>query len=46
MNVFKAVQPALLYLVRGCFIFSLLPSYLNGNLEELWEYNEENTIED
>jgi minor histocompatibility antigen H13 len=46
MNVFQAAQPALLYLVPGCFAFSLLPAYLSGDFEELWNYNEENTIEE
>jgi minor histocompatibility antigen H13 len=46
MNVFQAAQPALLYLVPGCFLFSLLPAYLSGDFEELWNYNEENTIEE
>jgi minor histocompatibility antigen H13 len=46
MNVFQAAQPALLYLVPGCLLFSLVPAYFNGDFEELWNYNEDTTLED
>jgi minor histocompatibility antigen H13 len=44
MVVFKAAQPALLYLVPGVFIGSMLPAYLNGYFKELWEFDEEKVM--
>lgn len=46
MVVFKAAQPALLYLVPGVFIGSMLPAYINGYFKELWEFDEEKVMEE
>lgn len=46
MIAFKAAQPALLYLVPGVFISSLFVAVVNGQLKELWEFNEEKVIEE
>jgi minor histocompatibility antigen H13 len=45
MLIFKAAQPALLYLVPGCLLFSILPAYLKGDFNELWDYNEDAFLE-
>jgi minor histocompatibility antigen H13 len=41
MFVFKAGQPALLYLVPACLIFSLTVAFFRSELTELLEYSEE-----
>jgi minor histocompatibility antigen H13 len=41
MFFFQAAQPALLYLVPGCLISSLLVAVISGDLKGLWEFNEE-----
>jgi minor histocompatibility antigen H13 len=46
MVVFQAAQPALLYLVPGCLLFSIIPAYLNGDFNELWDYSEDSTLEE
>ena len=44
MTVFKAAQPALLYLVPGCLFSSILTAYANGKMTELWAFDEEKVI--
>eukprot|EP00003_Mantamonas_plastica_P008422 TRINITY_DN1737_c0_g1_i3.p1 TRINITY_DN1737_c0_g1~~TRINITY_DN1737_c0_g1_i3.p1 ORF type:complete len:208 (+),score=83.57 TRINITY_DN1737_c0_g1_i3:217-840(+) len=39
MHWFKAAQPALLYLVPTCLIFSLLPAMARGELMVLWNFS-------
>lgn len=41
MNIFRAAQPALLYLVPGCLLTSLLTSVVRGDFNQLWNFNEE-----
>ena len=41
MFFFQAAQPALLYLVPGCLISSLLTAVVSGDLKGLWNFNEE-----
>ena len=41
MNVFKAAQPALLYLVPACLSASFISAQLQGNFTALWKYSEE-----
>lgn len=46
MIVFKAAQPALLYLVPACLSSSLLCAAVRGELKELFEYSEEEEEEE
>lgn len=46
MIVFKAAQPALLYLVPACLGSSLLCAVVRGELKELFEYSEEEEEEE
>ena len=41
MHVFRAAQPALLYLVPACLLSSLLTALFLGDLPGLWEYSEQ-----
>jgi len=41
MNVFKAAQPALLYLVPGCLFSSMGLALITGQLSHLWAHDEE-----
>ena len=45
-KVFEAAQPALLYLVPACLGSSLLCAFVRGELKELFEYSEEEVIEE
>lgn len=44
MYYFQKAQPALLYLVPGCLIFSLLPAFVFGDFNKLWEFDEEKVL--
>jgi minor histocompatibility antigen H13 len=46
MNFFKAAQPALLYLVPGCLLTSLLTALFRGDFSNLWNFNEETALEE
>jgi minor histocompatibility antigen H13 len=46
MFYFQAAQPALLYLVPGCLLSSILLSILNGEFTDLWNFSEEQFIEE
>jgi minor histocompatibility antigen H13 len=46
MNVFRAAQPALLYLVPGCLLTSILTAFIGGDFNKLWEFNEETALEE
>ncbi len=46
MVVFQAAQPALLYLVPGCLLSSLLVAVFTGDLKNLWGFSEEAFIEE
>jgi len=46
MNIFRAAQPALLYLVPGCLLTSILTGLVRGDLSKLWNFNEEVAIEE
>jgi minor histocompatibility antigen H13 len=46
MFIFKAAQPALLYLVPGCLGSSLICAYFDGKVNELWEFEEESLIKE
>ncbi len=46
MVYFNHAQPALLYLVPGVLISSLIIVYIKGDFKELWEINEENLQEE
>jgi hypothetical protein len=46
MLIFKAAQPALLYLVPACLGGSILVGAIKGNFSKLLEYNEEQAEED
>ena len=41
MVLFNHAQPALLYLVPGCLLSSLLVAIVSGDFKEMWEFNEE-----
>eukprot|EP00168_Porphyra_purpurea_P007796 TRINITY_DN19801_c0_g1_i1.p2 TRINITY_DN19801_c0_g1~~TRINITY_DN19801_c0_g1_i1.p2 ORF type:complete len:160 (-),score=38.47 TRINITY_DN19801_c0_g1_i1:24-473(-) len=41
MHVFEHAQPALLYLVPACLLFSFVPALLRGEVKELLAYSEE-----
>lgn len=45
MNVFKAAQPALLYLVPGVILFSLLCSLIGGYFTDFYNFSEEDSLE-
>jgi hypothetical protein len=45
MNDFKAAQPALLYLVPGVVIFSLLCSLLGGYFMDFFNFSEDDSLE-
>uniref|UniRef100_A0A7E4W4S4 Minor histocompatibility antigen H13 n=1 Tax=Panagrellus redivivus TaxID=6233 RepID=A0A7E4W4S4_PANRE len=45
MHVFKAAQPALLYLVPACISVPVLLSLIRGEFTELWNYSEEKISE-
>lgn len=45
-KVFKAAQPALLYLVPACLGSSLLCATVRGELKELFDYSEEEEEEE
>lgn len=44
MNLFQAAQPALLYLVPGVLIFSLLSALVGGYFTEFYSYDENNSL--
>jgi len=44
MVIFKAAQPALLYLVPGCLFTSMGMALARGKMKELWEFDEENAV--
>ena len=46
MNYFQKAQPALLYLVPGCLLYSIIPAILTGNIKELWNFDEELSLEE
>jgi minor histocompatibility antigen H13 len=46
MHTFNAAQPALLYLVPGCLLTSLVPAFVWGETKELFEFTEETTPEE
>ena len=46
MNVFKAAQPALLYLVPGCLIFSVLSALIGGYYNFFINYEEDNSLKE
>ena len=46
MAIFKAAQPALLYLVPGCLGSSLIMGLITGKLKDLWEFEEESLIKE
>jgi minor histocompatibility antigen H13 len=41
MVLFNHAQPALLYLVPGCLLSSLVVAVVSGDFQELWSFNEE-----
>jgi minor histocompatibility antigen H13 len=41
MHVFKAAQPALLYIVPAVIVFSMAGAMQKGKLSDLWNYSEE-----
>jgi len=41
MHVFKAAQPALLYLVPACIVFSAATGLVLGEFKKLWDYTED-----
>lgn len=46
MTVFEHGQPALLYLVPACLGFTLLNALRFGEMSSLWDYDEENMVND
>lgn len=46
MNVFKAAQPALLYLVPGCLIFSILSALFGSYFNFFINYEEDKTLKE
>jgi len=46
MIVFQAAQPALLYLVPGCFISSLAVAFFKNEFSELWNFDEEKLVKE
>jgi minor histocompatibility antigen H13 len=46
MVVFKAAQPALLYLVPGCLGSSILMGLASGKMKELWNFDEEDLMKE
>lgn len=36
---FESAQPALLYLVPGLTIFSVIPALIRGEFDEMWKYD-------
>lgn len=46
MAIFKAAQPALLYLVPGCLGSCLLLAFLEGKVKNLWEFEEESLVKE
>ena len=46
MLVFEHGQPALLYLVPGCLGMTLLNALRLGELKSIWDYTEENFVND
>ncbi len=46
MIVFKAAQPALLYLVPGCLGSSMLLALAHGKIKELWAFDEETAVKE
>ena len=46
MLVFEHGQPALLYLVPGCLGSVLLNALIKGELTSIWEFSEENFVND
>lgn len=46
MMVFEHGQPALLYLVPACLGAVLINAVRLGELDKLWEYTEENFVDD
>uniref|UniRef100_F1L680 Intramembrane protease 2 n=2 Tax=Ascaris TaxID=6251 RepID=F1L680_ASCSU len=45
MHLFKAAQPALLYLVPACVLIPLSVAKIRGEAAEMWNYCEEHLIE-
>lgn len=41
MHIFKAAQPALLYLSPACILSTVVTAWLRGELKEVWQYVEE-----
>lgn len=46
MAIFKAAQPALLYLVPGCLFSSILVALVNGQFKDLWAFEEESIVKE
>lgn len=46
MAVFKAAQPALLYLVPGCLFSSMIMAVINGKMGDLWAFDEEVAVKE
>lgn len=46
MFYFQAAQPALLYLVPGCLLSSILCAILNKDFKQLWDFSEETFLEE
>uniref|UniRef100_A0A914UW50 Uncharacterized protein n=1 Tax=Plectus sambesii TaxID=2011161 RepID=A0A914UW50_9BILA len=44
MHVFKAAQPALLYLVPACVGVPIALATIRGELSDLWNYSEEHLV--
>ncbi|KHN71088.1 Intramembrane protease 2 [Toxocara canis] len=45
MHLFKAAQPALLYLVPACVLIPLTVAKIRGEASEMWNYCEEHLVE-
>lgn len=46
MNIWRHAQPALLYLVPGCLLTSILTAFARGDFNNLWNFNEETAVEE
>lgn len=44
MNFFMKAQPALLYLVPGCLVGSMLTALFSRGFNDLWNFDEENVL--
>jgi minor histocompatibility antigen H13 len=46
MHVFKAAQPALLYIVPACILTAIVGAQMKGKFGLLWQYSEQETEEE